>query len=123
MDMENINGLLSILHAQKGQELKMDVGQRVKLITGTGSFDISQTPLTQGEVGSTIAPIIPDHVRSLLQSQTEIEFNYDCSGIGYFGVKIRRLPTGLSVSFTPGSIAKPTSMPGQPSLRLTTTSP
>jgi twitching motility protein PilT len=121
--MENINGLLSILHAQKGQELKMDVGQRVKLITGAGSFDISQTPLTQGDVGSSIAPIIPDHVRSLLLSQSEIEFNYDCSGIGNFGVKIRRLATGLSVSFVPGGVAKPTAMPGQPSLRLTTTSP
>ncbi len=121
--MENINGLLSILHAQKGQELKMDVGQRVKLITGAGAFDISQTPLTQGEVGSTIAPIIPDHVRSLLHTQSEIEFIYDCSGIGNFGVKIRKLPTGLSVSFIPGGIAKPAPIPGQPSLRLTTTSP
>src|SRR5215211_5200605 len=99
--MENINSLLSILHAQKGQELKMDVGQRVKLITGTGDFDITQTPLTQGEVGSTIAPIIPDNMRSLLHAQSEIEFNYDCSGIGDFGVKIKRLPTGLSVSFVP----------------------
>jgi twitching motility protein PilT len=121
--MENINGLLSILHSQKGQELKMDVGQRVKLITGAGSFDISQTPLTQGEVGSTIAPIIPDNVRSLLHTQSEIEFTYDCSGIGNFGVKIRKLPTGLSVSFVPGGVAKPAPLPGQPSLRLTTTSP
>jgi twitching motility protein PilT len=121
--MENINGLLSILHAQKGQELKMDVGQRVKLITGAGAFDISQTPLTQGEVGSTIAPIIPDNVRSLLHTQSEIEFIYDCSGIGNFGVKIRKLPTGLSVSFIPGGVAKPAPIPGQPSLRLTTTSP
>ncbi|MEW6126391.1 MAG: type IV pilus twitching motility protein PilT [Acidobacteriota bacterium] len=120
--MENINSLLSILHNQKGQELKMDVGHRIKLITGAGTFDMSQTPLTQGDVGSTIAPIIPDPVRNLLATQSEIEFNYECPGVGNFGVKVRRLTGGLSVSFAPGAVASP-AVPGQPQLRMTTTSP
>src|SRR5215210_6256751 len=95
--LESIGNLLSILHTQQGRELRLEVGQRARLTTASGAFDISQTPLTQADIGGAVMPIIPDRVRTLLPTQPEIDFAYECSGLGTFGVKIRRQPTGLCV--------------------------
>jgi twitching motility protein PilT len=101
--LESIGSLLGILHTQKGKELRLEVGKRASLHTANGVFDISQTPLSQADIGGAIMPLIPDHARSLLPTQPEVDFDYDCSGIGNFAVKIKRLPTGIFVSFTPGN--------------------
>jgi twitching motility protein PilT len=99
--LESIGSLLGILHAQKGKELRLEVGKKASLHTANGVFDISQTPLTQADIGGAIMPLIPDKARSLLPTQPEVDFDYDCSGIGTFAVKIKRLPTGIFVSFAP----------------------
>jgi twitching motility protein PilT len=99
--LESIGSLLGILHTQKGKELRLEVGKRASLHTASGVFEISQTPLSQADIGGAIMPLIPEKVRSLLPTQPEVDFAYDCSGIGNFAVKIKRLPTGIFVSFTP----------------------
>jgi twitching motility protein PilT len=99
--LESIGSLLGILHTQKGKELRLEVGKRASLHTANGVFDISQVALTQGDIGGAIMPLIPDHARSLLPTQPEVDFTYDCSGIGAFNVKIKRGATGICVSFTP----------------------
>jgi twitching motility protein PilT len=99
--LESIGSLLGILHTQKGKELRLEVGKRASLHTVNGVFDISQVALTQADIGGAIMPLIPDHARSLLPTQPEVDFAYDCSGIGAFNVKIKRGATGICVSFTP----------------------
>jgi twitching motility protein PilT len=99
--LESIGSLLGILHTQKGKELRLEVGRKASLHTANGVFDISQVALTQADIGGAIMPLIPDHARSLLPTQPEVDFAYDCSGIGAFNVKIKRGATGICVSFTP----------------------
>ncbi len=99
--LESIGSLLGILHAQKGKELRLEVGKHATLHTAAGVFNISQTPLTQADIGGAIMPLIPEKARSLLPTQPEVDFDYDCSGVGAFTVKIKRGAAGIFVSFTP----------------------
>ena len=99
--LESIGSLLGILHTQKGKELRLEVGKHATLHTASGVFNISQTPLSQADIGGAIMPLIPEKARSLLPTQPEVDFNYDCSGIGTFTVKIKRGAAGIFVSFAP----------------------
>jgi twitching motility protein PilT len=99
--LESIGSLLGILHTQKGQELRLEVGKHASLHTASGVFNISQTPLSQADIGGAIMPLIPEKARSLLPTQPEVDFEYDCSGVGAFTVKIKRGPAGICVTFTP----------------------
>ncbi len=97
--LESIGSLLGILHTQKGKELRLEVGKHATLHTASGVFNISQTPLSQADIGGAIMPLIPEKARSLLPTQPEVDFEYDCSGIGAFLVKIKRGPAGICVTF------------------------
>ncbi|MBI3652369.1 MAG: PilT/PilU family type 4a pilus ATPase [Acidobacteria bacterium] len=79
-------------------------------------------------------PLIPEQARSLLPTQPEVGFNYECSGVGSFAVKIRRLPTGVFVSFTPqvnsntsaptvAAAVRPTAPPPRPAAPASTSPP
>jgi twitching motility protein PilT len=115
--LESIGSLLGILHTQKGKELKLEVGKRASLQTVNGVFDISQTALTQADIGGAIMPLIPDHARNLLPTQPEVDFAYDCSGIGGFNVKIKRGATGLCVTFTPQGVGASSPANGQATMQ------
>ncbi|MBI3652372.1 MAG: hypothetical protein HY231_15225, partial [Acidobacteria bacterium] len=99
--LESIGSLLGVLHAQKGKELRLEVGKRASLHTANGVFEISQAPLSQADIGSAIMPLIPEPSRRLLPTQPEVGFNYECNGVGSFAVTIKRLPSGIFVSFAP----------------------
>ena len=99
--IESIDNLLVILHHQKGKELRFEVGQRARLFTPTGAYDISPTPLTQVEIGNAIGPIVPESIRRLLSTQPEVDFDYDCGEAGNFKVSIMKSNGGLCVSLTP----------------------
>jgi twitching motility protein PilT len=101
--IESIDNLLVILHHQKGKELRFEVGQRARLFTPTGAYDISPTPLTQVEIGNAIGPIVPESVRRLLSTQPEVDFDYDCGEAGSFKVSIQKSNGGLCVSLTPAT--------------------
>src|SRR5258706_2046372 len=101
--IETIDNLLVILHHQKGQELRFEVGQRARLFTPTGAYDISPTPLTQVEIGNAIGPIVPESVRRLLSTQPEVDFDYDCGEAGNFTVSIQKSNGGLWVSLKPAT--------------------
>ncbi|MEW6210397.1 MAG: PilT/PilU family type 4a pilus ATPase [Acidobacteriota bacterium] len=109
--IDNIDSLLGILHNQKGKELRLEVGQRPRLITDTGVHDLAATPLGHPQVGSLIAPIVPEETRRELQTQSAAEFDYELGGVGNFRVRIIKAPTGLAVSVRPASerAIKPTS--------------
>jgi twitching motility protein PilT len=111
--MDNIDGLLGILQNQKGKELRLEVGQRPRLITDAGAYDLSATPLGHPQVGSLVAPIVPEDARRELQTQPSAEFDYESGGIGSFRVRIVKAPTGLAVSIRPAA-------PGERPLRPTT---
>ncbi len=114
--MESLSSLLGILHTQQGQELRLEVGQKARLFTSSGSFELSQKVLTQADIGGAMMSVLPDSVRALLASQSEAEFIYACSGIGDFGVRLKRTGINLSVAFTPAALnATP-----QPSIQYAT---
>ncbi|HEV8483592.1 MAG TPA: PilT/PilU family type 4a pilus ATPase [Blastocatellia bacterium] len=101
--IESIDNLLVILHHQKGKELRFEVGQRARLFTPSGAYDISPTPLTQVEIGNAVGPIVPESVRRLLSTQPEVDFEYDCGDAGSFKVSIQKSNGGLCVSLKPAA--------------------
>jgi twitching motility protein PilT len=122
--LESIGSLLGILHTQKGKELRLEVGKHASLHTASGVFNISQTPLSQADIGGAIMPLIPEKARRLLPTQPEVDFEYDCSGVGAFSVKIKRGPAGICVTFTPqghqpgnGHAISQSAQPVQPAAR------
>ncbi len=104
--LESFNSLLGVLQTQRGKELKLEVGQRVRLITDAGAYDLSPAPLTPPDVGSLISPIVPEETRRALQTQTGVQFDYECDGIGKFRVRILKTAAGLSVSARPSQVAQ-----------------
>lgn len=107
--MESLGSLLSILHARKGHELRLEAGQKARLLTATGIFDLSQDILTPADISSVMMPIMPNNVRPQLATQPEVNFTYSVSGLGSFGVRLRRGMTGIAVSFmlTGANVAAP----------------
>lgn len=101
--MESINNLLGVLTQQNGKELSLQTGQQVRLITDAGAFEISPAPLSQPQVGALISPIMPDDARRSLQMQPQVEFDYQCGGIGNFRVRVARTTSGLAASFRPSA--------------------
>lgn len=99
--MESINNLLGVLTQQNGKELSFQTGQQIRLITDTGAFDVSPSPLSQPQIGALISPIMPDEVRRSLQMQPQVEFDYQCGGLGNFRVRVARTTAGISASFRP----------------------
>ncbi|HWC76347.1 MAG TPA: type IV pilus twitching motility protein PilT [Blastocatellia bacterium] len=114
--IESIDNLLVILHHQKGQELRFEVGQRARLYTPTGAYDISNTPLSQMEIGNAIGPIVPETVRRVLPTEPAVDFDYDCGEAGTFKVSITKPNGGLCVSLRPATNGSsvPVSAAGQP---------
>jgi twitching motility protein PilT len=101
--MESINNLLGVLTQQNGKELSFQTGQQVRLITDSGAFEVTPTPLSQPQIGALISPIMPDDARRSLQMQPQVEFDYQCGGIGNFRVRVARTAAGLAASFRPAS--------------------
>src|SRR5262245_4471008 len=95
--MESIDNLLGILHSQRGRELRFEVGQRARLVTDAGVFDLSPTPLTPADTRNFVGPIVPDGARQALISQPSADFEYDCNGVGLF--KVRAVKTNGAMSF------------------------
>jgi len=107
--MESINNLLGVLTQQNGKELSFQTGQQIRLITDAGAFDVSPSPLSQPQIGALISPIMPDDVRRSLQMQPQVEFDYQCGGVGSFRVRVARTASGLAASFRPAGATE--SMP------------
>jgi twitching motility protein PilT len=106
--LENIDNLLGVLIRQNGRELVLEVGQHAKMITQSGEFNLSNTPLSYGEIGMALARIIPEEVKRKLSSQPETEFDYDCMGMGSFKTYIKKTPNGVSAIFrAPGHSSEP----------------
>ncbi|HXG68424.1 MAG TPA: type IV pilus twitching motility protein PilT [Blastocatellia bacterium] len=103
--VESVDTMLGILHNQKGQELRVAVGQPVQMVTPAGPYDLSPTPLTQMEFGSLIGPVVPEAARRLLQTQPETEFTYECRGVGPFRALIKRGAGGFTAVFRPAGTA------------------
>jgi twitching motility protein PilT len=99
---ESIDNLLGILHSQNGRELRFEVGQHAKLVTDSGAFDLSPNPLAPADIRNWAGPIIPPEARQTLTSQASVDFDYDCSGIGTFKVRVVRTGGAMSFVFTPG---------------------
>lgn len=116
--MDNIESLLGILHNQKGKELRLEVGQRPRLMTDAGAYDLAASPLGHPQVGSLIAPIVPEDTRRELQTQSAAEFDYELGGVGNFRVKIVKAPTGLAVSVRPAAASERPIKPTSPALNV-----
>src|SRR5215510_14064375 len=99
--MESIDNLLGILHSQRGRELRFEVGQRARLVTDAGVYDLSQTPLTPADTRNFVGPIVPDGARQALISQPSADFEYDCTGVGLFKVRAIKANGAMSFYFVP----------------------
>src|SRR5262249_28680724 len=99
--MESIDNLLGILHSQRGRELRFEVGQRARLVTEAGVYDLSQTPLTPADTRNFVGPIVPDGARQALISQPSADFEYDCTGVGLFKVRAIKANGAMSFYFVP----------------------
>ena len=119
--MESIDNLLGILHSQKGRELRFEVGQRARLVTEAGVYDLSPTALTPSDMRTWVGPIVPEAARKILVSQPSADFDYECSGVGMFKVRAVKSNGAMSFIFVPaggtfapqprpsGSLAQPVS--------------
>ncbi len=116
--MDSIDSLLGVLHNQKGKELRLEVGQRPRLITDAGAYDLAATPVGQSQVGSLIAPIVPEDTRRELQTQASAEFDYELGGVGNFRVRIVKAPTGLAVSARPAAASERPIKPTSPAMNV-----
>ena len=116
---ESIDNLLGILHSQRGRELRFEVGQHARLITDSGgAYDLSPTPLAPADIRTWVGSIIPPDARQTLATEAAAEFNYDCSGIGTFRVRVIRHGGAMSFFFRPPDApASPyqQTQPGRPS--------
>ncbi|PYP87153.1 MAG: type IV pili twitching motility protein PilT [Blastocatellia bacterium AA13] len=99
--VESVDNLLGILHAQKGRELRFEVGQRARLVTDTGAFDLSQTPLTPADIRNWMGPIMPDSAKQALTQNPGVDFDYNCHGVGPFKVTVMRANGTMSFVFKP----------------------
>src|SRR5438552_2126325 len=99
--IESIDNLLGILDAQRGRELRFEVGQKARLITETGAFDVSPSPLTPGDIRNWIGPIVPESARQALTTNPGADFDYECHGIGAFKCTVARANGTMSFVFRP----------------------
>ncbi len=112
--LDSLNNLLGVLHQQHGKELLFQPGQCARLMTDAGAHNLSANPLTHPQIGSLLQPIVTEEARRALQATAAAEFDYQCTGIGLFKVKIARTAAGFSASFKPAisvdASARPSAM-------------
>src|SRR5262249_15525014 len=98
---ESIDNLLGILHSQRGRELRFEVGQHAKLVTETGAYDLSPSPLSPADIRTCVVAIIPQSARQMLTTEAAADFDYECRGIGTFRVRALRQGGAMSFIFRP----------------------
>jgi twitching motility protein PilT len=99
--LDHVDNLLRILAGQRGQELRLEVGEPARMFTDAGMFEMTPNPLSKQDLGTAITPVLTDTVRRLIPVQPRVEFDYDCVGVGPFRGLIVRNGSDLSVSFRP----------------------
>ncbi|MEO6393800.1 MAG: ATPase, T2SS/T4P/T4SS family, partial [Pyrinomonadaceae bacterium] len=99
---ESLPNLLGVMSQQSALELRLEPGVPVMLVTASGNHNISSAPMTTGEIGAMVLPLIDENVRKTLSTSPEAQFTYTSPGIGEFNVLARKSPKGLIISFTPG---------------------
>ncbi len=123
--MENVNSMLGVLAQQKAQELRIESNQPVRLILAAGStHNLTPSPLSGGQIGTMVLPLLPDTARRQLPTQQEIRFEYGLHGVGQFKGLLRKQPDGVCVYFrlaadpqdfsTSATAPAPTQMPAPP---------
>jgi twitching motility protein PilT len=98
--MENVNSMLGVLAQQKAQELRIESNQPVRLILSAGgAHNLTPAPLSGGQIGTMVLPMLPEAARRQLPNQQEIRFEYSIHGIGQFKGLLRKRPEGVCVYF------------------------
>ena len=98
--MENVNSMLGVLAQQKAQELRIESNQPVRLILAAGNMhNLTPAPLSGGQIGTMVLPLLPETARRQLPHQQEIRFEYSLHGIGQFKALLRKQPEGVCVYF------------------------
>ena len=99
--MESVDNLLAVLQSQRGKELRFEVGQKARLVTDGGSYDLSSAPLTPNDIRTSVGPIVPESTREQLINHPSADFDYDCNGVGTFRVRVVRASGSLAFIFVP----------------------
>lgn len=110
--MEQIEQFLARFREYNATELRMETGQKPQLVTSSGSFDISPTPMQHKDIVLLLSPIMPPTAKSDLMSKPATDFPYSSSS-GNFNISIRKSNMGFNVSIRMASVAaaQPTPTP------------
>ncbi len=95
--LENIDNLIMVMEAQNATELRLDRGQPARLVSDNGEMDLTQHALSHQEIAGALGPIVPHDVRRQFASEPNVEFDYECYGVGTVKVGISRTSGGASV--------------------------
>jgi twitching motility protein PilT len=92
--------MLGVLAQQKAQELRIESNQPVRLLLAAGgTHNLTPAPLSGGQIGTMVLPLLPDAARRQLPNQQEIRFEYSIHGIGQFKAMLQKKPEGICVYF------------------------
>lgn len=109
--MEQIEQLLARFREYSATELRMETGQKPQLVTPSGNFDISPTPMQHKDIVQLLSPIMPPTAKADLMSKPGTDFPYN-SGSGSFNISIRKSNMGFNVSIRSASaMAQPAPTP------------
>ncbi|MDW8412466.1 MAG: type IV pilus twitching motility protein PilT [Acidobacteriota bacterium] len=78
-------------------EIRLETGQKPQLVTSSGAFDLSPTPLQHRDIVQMLSPIMPPSAKADLMSKPGTDFTYNGSS-GTFNISIRKSSLGFNVS-------------------------
>ena len=98
--MEKLNDYLQTLLSTCSYELHLEPNKNPFLVSASGNSDVNSTPLLGTQISMMVFPLIPNDVKQLLPSQSEIEFVHP-HNLGKFSFLVKKSPAGFNVTIRP----------------------